>query len=103
MKEYLTMRFSRSVIVAIAMLASSAVGAFAQSTSGSGIVAPTPSNSGGAPMTNGTAMTGSVAAAANPRAPGATGQAVVPGDNSSIAGDRKATVEQKSGLVSGGK
>lgn len=39
-------------------------------------------------------------AAANPHQPGATGETIVKGDSSSIAGDRKATREQKDGTMS---
>ena len=52
---------------------------------------------------------GSVAAAgavlpsaANPTVPGATGTTIVPGDHSTIAGDRAATLEQQMGFVGGG-
>jgi hypothetical protein len=40
---------------------------------------------------------------ANPRQQGSTGSTVVPGDNSSIAGDHKATADTKTGGVAGGK
>jgi hypothetical protein len=52
-------------------------------------------------------LMGSVAAvlvlpdAKNPNVPGATGQTVVPGDNSTIAGDRAATVIQRDGAYGG--
>ena len=36
----------------------------------------------------------------NPNVPGATGNAVVPGDNSTIGGDRRGTTEQKTGSIS---
>jgi hypothetical protein len=36
-------------------------------------------------------------AAQNPHVPGATGQAVVPGTNSTVAGDRPATANSKTG------
>jgi hypothetical protein len=37
------------------------------------------------------------AGAMNPNTPGATGRTDVPGDPSTVAGDRKATIEQKRG------
>ena len=37
----------------------------------------------------------------NPRVAGATGQAIVPGDRSTIAGDRRGTNEQRTGSGSG--
>jgi hypothetical protein len=40
-------------------------------------------------------------AAMNPRVPGATGQTVVPGTSSSIAGDRPATANSKTGGAAG--
>jgi hypothetical protein len=36
-------------------------------------------------------------AAENPTVPGATGLGIVKGDNSTISGDRRATIEQKTG------
>lgn len=43
------------------------------------------------------------AGAVDSHKPGATGSAVVPGDKSTVAGDRKATMDTKSGGVSGGR
>jgi hypothetical protein len=40
-------------------------------------------------------------AAMNPRVPGATGQAVVPGTNSTVAGDRPATANSKTESATG--
>jgi hypothetical protein len=40
--------------------------------------------------------------AANPSAPGATGRTIVPGDNSTVAGDAMATQMERSGAISGG-
>jgi len=37
--------------------------------------------------------------AANPNVPGATGRSIVPGDNSTIAGDANATEEQRTGTL----
>jgi hypothetical protein len=37
--------------------------------------------------------------AANPNMPGATGRVIVPGDNSTIAGDADATLMQRTGRV----
>jgi hypothetical protein len=37
--------------------------------------------------------------AANPNVPGATGRAIVPGDNSSLSGDAAATLMQRTGRV----
>lgn len=42
-------------------------------------------------------------AAANPHQPGATGSTVVTGDKSTVAGDHKATAEQKTGASPSGK
>jgi hypothetical protein len=39
-------------------------------------------------------------AAANPNVPGATGTTIVPGDNSTIAGDAEATRTQQTGAYS---
>ncbi len=44
----------------------------------------------------------SVPAFENPTVPGATGETVVEGDNSTIRGDRRATIEQKTGAFEGG-
>ncbi len=41
--------------------------------------------------------TSGVQAGQNPNVPGATGSAVVPGDQSTISADRRATTEQKTG------
>jgi hypothetical protein len=41
-------------------------------------------------------------AAQNPNTPGATGRTIVPGDRSTIAADRPATAETKTGVVSTG-
>jgi hypothetical protein len=63
---------------------------------------PTPSTTGNgsvAPVTP-PAGTDRSLPIANPTKPGATGSRVVPGDNSSMRGDRPATYEQKSGAVS---
>jgi hypothetical protein len=44
---------------------------------------------------------GSGAKANTSTAPGATGKTVVPGSNSTVAGDKSATEEQKKGAVTG--
>jgi len=101
-----------SVIFAAAVLAMSATVASAQSNLN------TPGNSGGLPgsqiaMPNYPAgyvnpaetpgrrlpadVASTVPADENPNIPGATGMTVVPGDLSTIAGDRRATIEQKTG------
>ncbi len=43
------------------------------------------------------------AAAQNPHVPGATGQSVVPGNNSTIAGDRSATATSKTNPAMNGR
>jgi hypothetical protein len=44
---------------------------------------------------NANSSSGRIPAYANPNVPGATGSTVVRGDNSTIAGDRAATIEQR--------
>ena len=77
-------------IVLVALLAISPMtAALAQGTTGSAMTADST-----------TAMKDG---AANPHRAGATGSKVVPGTQSSIAGNHKATVETKQGHVAGGK
>lgn len=86
--------FNRLLPIAAAILTISTAAAFAQANSpvGSGRVSPeTYATSPSAP-----------AADANPNTPGATGTALVPGDASTIAGDRNATAEERTGLTPAG-
>ena len=75
---------STIAILASALLAFPVAGAFAQNTS---------------TTTTTTAPTGTQhgAAAENPHVKGATGDTIVKGDRSTIAGDKSATSEQKTG------
>jgi hypothetical protein len=84
---------SRSMILAAALVAAGSTGAWAQSSATQTYIGPTSTT-----MTPGP---GATPADENPRVPGATGQAIVPGDNSTVAGDRAATIEQRTGVVSG--
>jgi hypothetical protein len=80
----------RYIVFAATLAASPLAAAFAQSTSPS-----TKADS----MTESTAMKNG--SATNPNQAGATGSTVVPGDKSSVAGDRKGTAEQKTGQTTG--
>ncbi len=88
---------SRSTLLAASVLLAATTGAFAQSnnTAGSGSVSPPPPY----PRVD----TNAVPRSENPNVPGATGETIVRGDRSTIAGDARATVEQKTGEVSGGR
>jgi hypothetical protein len=77
---------SRSFALVASLIALPLVGAVAQQNNKA-------SNS----TTNGTSS-----AAQNPNVPGATGRTIVPGDRSTIASDKPATVENKTGAVSTG-
>jgi hypothetical protein len=80
---------SRSVFLAVSLFALPTMGALAQIN--------TPSSNDG--TSSGSVATGSQAVPAdqNPNVPGATGDARVIGDPSTIARDRAATADQKSG------
>lgn len=78
---------SRSLLLAASLAVSSTVNVLAQTDHDAGapggMVSPPVHASG--PMVE------------NPHVPGATGKAIVPGDNSTVAADHRATVEQKTG------
>jgi hypothetical protein len=80
-----------STLLASLLLVIPAVNAVAQSSAGSGSVSPGPRNASDTPVAASTTLP----ADDNPRVPGATGDAIVKGDHSTIAGDRKATAEQR--------
>jgi hypothetical protein len=67
-------KFSSSILLALSISIISTAGALAQ---------------------NANSSSGRIPAYANPSVPGATGNTVVRGDNSTIAGDRAATIEQR--------
>jgi hypothetical protein len=102
---------SNPIALAAVVLALAATGASAQTTNN-------PGNSGGLPgsqiampeypagfsdpaLSPGRRVPAAVAstlpADENPGVAGATGMSIVPGDRSTIAGDRRATIEQKTG------
>jgi hypothetical protein len=86
---------SRSILLAASLLAASTVGVLAQSShhdagAAGGLLSnppryPSPAQEKGVPADE------------NPNVPGATGRAIVRGDRSSEAGDRRATIEQRTG------
>ena len=86
---------SRSILLAASLLTASTVGVLAQSTNrdagGAGGLLSNP------PQYPSAAQEKGVPADENPHVPGATGRAIVPGDRSSEAGDRRATIEQRTG------
>ena len=90
-------------LLAVSLLLLPGAFALAQSntTTGTTTAAPAYQGDAGASATRGSvAPSGSVAdnpADANPNTPGATGDAKVPGDNSTVRGDRRGTIEQRTG------
>ena len=88
---------SRSTWFAGLVVLAASTGAFAQSSSTAG------NGSISAPPPYPRADSAAVPREENPRVPGATGETIVPGDRSSIAGDGRATVQQRTGEVSGGR
>jgi hypothetical protein len=99
----------RSIPIAACLVALSAAGALAQNNNpghsagpaGSATTTPTypPGQAGDPALSPGHLPRGAggVAAGQNPNVPGATGQTVVPGNNSTIGAARHGTVEQKTG------
>jgi hypothetical protein len=81
-----------SILLAASLLALSTVGALAQSTPRDN-TATTSSNRDNTATTN----SKTIPAGADPNRPGATGDDIVRGDNSTIAGDRAATVYDRTG------
>ncbi|MFL5255537.1 MAG: hypothetical protein ACJ8AI_22095 [Rhodopila sp.] len=93
------MMITRPIMAAAAIVLISAGGAFAGSSgrdAGAGLVSPPP------PYPNRT-REAEAPRAQNPYVPGATGRAVVPGTQSSIAGASGGTLEQKSGQIQSGQ
>jgi hypothetical protein len=78
-------------LLACLLVALPAVDAVAQSTAGTASLSPGPLNANGDPV----AASKNIPADDNPRVPGATGDTIVKGDQSTVAGDRAATVEQR--------
>jgi hypothetical protein len=87
-KEFAMTKFSLSVLLAVSLLALSTAGASAQSSSGNPAASAATSASPRVP------------ADANPNVPGATGDDIVRGDHSTIAGDRAETRTEQTGSVS---
>jgi hypothetical protein len=83
-----------SILLAASLLAIPAVNAVAQNTVGNGSLSPEPRNANDNPV----ASSQTRPTDDNPRVPGATGDAIVKGDNSTVAGDRAATAEQRTGV-----
>lgn len=100
----------RTAMLAAAILASPLT-AFAQSNNPTGNLGSNSSVTATAPTANSHAVSGVNTADANanakmptameksPVVPGATGRTVVPGSNSTVAGDRAGTVDTKTGQV----
>ncbi len=86
-------KFSPAILLAISLLALSTVDASAQTGSGKESANSSVSHPSGASKS----ASRRVPADANPRVPGATGDAIVRGDDSTIAGDRGATRDEQSG------
>jgi hypothetical protein len=85
-------KISRSILLAASLLVVSTAGTLAQSASG-GDTATTDSKRTPAD----TAGPKGIPAYSNPNVPGATGDTIVRGDDSTLAGDRAATKDWKSG------
>ena len=86
----------RSTLLSACIVMASTASVFAQPhhDAGDGSVSPTT-------MPNSTRA--SSAADSNPNVPGATGDSKVPGDKSTVAGDHRATIQQRTGSdMSGG-
>jgi hypothetical protein len=81
------------LLLTASLLALPMAGAMAQDSSGRGSASTAAPHSGG---TSATAR-GRVPADANPHLPGATGDDIVRGDRSTIAGDRAATLDRRDG------
>ena len=79
------------IVFAATLIASPLAAAFAQGTTSPSTKADSTAES--TAVKNGSAT--------NPNQAGATGATVVPGDKSSVAGDRKGTAEQKTGQTTG--
>jgi hypothetical protein len=96
----------RSLFLATSIFLAPAVGALAQTAGTStadGARLGTPSPTGNPALSGSTAPTpGGVTASQHPGVSGATGRTVVPGNNSSIAGDRAGTAMGKTDGVGGG-
>jgi hypothetical protein len=82
-----------SSAIAATFSASGVVGIMAQDSSERGSASTAAPHSGGASAT----ARGRVPADANPHLPGATGDDIVRGDRSTIAGDRAATLDRRDG------
>src|SRR4051794_5299947 len=102
--------FFRSIPLAACVVAMSAAGAAAQNNpghaagpAGSTTATPTyPAGQGDDPALSPGHLprgAGGVATSQNPNVPGATGNTVVPGNNSSVGANRTGTVQQKGGQV----
>ncbi len=93
---------SRFALLTLSLLTIPAGFAFAQNevNDGSKSAKPPAHHSTAAKPSHHTATAKKSRSAADPNVPGATGETIVKGDNSTIAGDRKATREQKAGTMS---
>lgn len=89
---------SRFALLAM-LLATPMATAMAQGATGAGSLSPGPAHANGNPVPPGQPVPMQDRA----NAAGATGNAVVPGDSSTVAGNRGATAEQRSGTGTGTK
>jgi len=89
---------NRSIITAIVFNALLGLAGCADMAS-TGATASVPAASASPPFIL-TSSGSNVQAADNPLVPGATGRTIVPGDNSTIAGDQAATSLQRTGTIS---
>jgi hypothetical protein len=87
---------NRLALLAMMLLATPVATAMAQGPAGSGTVSPVPRHANGNPVPPGPVPTQDRA-----HVPGATGTTVVPGNGSSVAGNRGATVQQRTGTGTG--
>jgi hypothetical protein len=85
---------SRPLLLATALFAIPAASALAQSSNAGG-------NYSTQPTTGSSSMTTQPHSAMNTAKPGATGKTVVPGSNSTVAGDTSATATAKAGSSGG--
>jgi len=90
----------RSFLLAAALASAPLVGAMAQANGPTGNYSGTqtsPAKPGSAASATASGLNTATTPYAAPTAPGATGRTVVPGNNSSVAGDVKGTATAKTG------
>src|SRR4051812_1527618 len=91
---------ARSMMLGASLLLASTVGVLAQTdhdagTPGGATTVPPPYPSRAAEQ--------GVPASQNPHVPGATGRTIIPGTTSTVAGDSRSTVEERTGTIATGQ